>query len=72
MPKAEKRPCKAEGCTVLTASVWGYCYAHYATALQCEVRGCENRIAVYSKSKCCVDHRAEAVRFLRKRVRPWD
>lgn len=55
-----RRPCKQPGCAN-TVQIYdnfsGYCDQHHQRARKCLVDDCDNRVAAWSKSGCCSEHR---------------
>lgn len=71
-PPYTRDPCRYEGCAVPGGATSGYCRDHVNKAYKCMIDGCENRVAAYSRSRCCKDHKKEAIHLLKGAFKPWD
>ena len=54
---ARQRKCANEDCERLVTNTFGYCRAHYMTALKCYFEDCDGRVPIYTRSHLCSEHR---------------
>ena len=64
-------PCRFEGCTEYGGYISGYCRNHVNKAHKCMIDDCKNRVAAYSRSRCCREHKKQAIHLLKGAFKPW-
>lgn len=58
------KQCKHPGCSVKAGRYTGYCAQHAIRTRTCVIDDCKNKVAIWSKSGCCFEHRAEGKKLL--------
>lgn len=66
------RPCGYAGCSIIVRGVTGFCMPHMRIAFKCAMGGCENRVAAFSRSRCCEEHRVEGAAWRKKGLKTWE